>query len=86
MRTTIHRTTIVGKCPHGCPDIYAAEFHVGGNLVTVERIQDAIDHYTSEPIYQEDLTQRLADALACSVVTVGAHGRFETTCNAMPKT
>lgn len=84
MRDTVHRTTIVGRCPHGCADVYAAEFHAGDRLVRVEDIQAAVDKLTAEPVYQEDLTQRLADAVGCRVVTVGPHGRCVTTCSAGP--
>jgi hypothetical protein len=75
MMQTIHRTTIVGKCPHGCPDLYAAEFHVEDRVIMVEDIQAAID----------DLTQALADRLSCVVETRGVHGRFLTECRAEPK-
>jgi hypothetical protein len=81
--TTTHETTIVGKCPHGCPDVYEAEFIITGEaVVTVESIQAAIDRHTAEPAYQEDLTRRLALAVGCRVRTVGCHGRFLTTCEA----
>lgn len=79
---TVHRTTIVGKCPHGCPDVYSAEFHVVDRVITVESIQAEIDAATAEPVYQETLTQRLANAVGCNVVTLGTHGRFETECRA----
>jgi GTP cyclohydrolase I len=85
MMQTIHRTTIVGKCPHGCPDLYAAEFHVEDRVIMVEDIQAAIDDLTREPVYQEALTQALADRLSCVVETRGVHGRFLTECRAEPK-
>lgn len=81
---TIHRTTIVGKCPHGCADVYEAEFHVENRIVTVETILSEIVLVTREPIYQESLTQMLADHLGCHVVTVGVHGQFTTECRADP--
>ncbi len=84
--TTVHRTTIVGKCPHGCPDVYEAEFHIENRVVTVESIQAEIDRATEAPIYQESLTQTLADRIGCPVVTSGAHGRFMTECRAVPQT
>jgi hypothetical protein len=81
--TTTHKTTIVGKCPHGCPDVYEVEFTVAGEAVTkVEDIQAAIDRLTVEPVYQEDLTRLLAEVVGCRVRTVGSHGRFLTTCEA----
>lgn len=81
--TTVHRTTIVGKCPHGCHDIYEAEFATH-DLIRVEDIQSAIERHTAEPIYQEHLTQRLADEVGCEVTTTGRHGQFTTTCKALP--
>lgn len=76
---TVHRTTIIAKCPHGGPDVYEAEFHTA-SLLTVETIQAEIDEATREPIYQEHLTIRLAEKLECAVVTIGRHGRFQTEC------
>lgn len=82
---TIHRTTISATCPHGGKDSYQAEFHVGDRMLKVEEIQEAIDILTQGPIYQESLTKKLADALACRVVTDGRHGRFDTECSAEPE-
>lgn len=82
--TTIHRTTIVGKCPLGCADVYEAEFHVKSKLIEVGDIADAIKEATENPIYQENLTQLLADNIGCKVVTKGRHTQFETTCEAEP--
>jgi hypothetical protein len=85
--TTTHKTVIVGRCPHGCHDVYEAEFTiVGESVVTVESIQESIDRLTAEPVYQEDLTRRLAAAVGCRVRTVGTHGRFLTTCEAEGQT
>ena len=82
---TVHTATIVGKCPLGCPDLYAAEFRVSGpTVLPVEEIDAAIAAPTAEPVYQEDLTRRLAARLGCVVVTRGAHGRFATECRAVP--
>ena len=82
---TVHCTIIVGKCPHGCLDVYLAEFHVDGRVLMVEDIQAAIDDVTREPIYQEALTQTLATRLGCTVKTQGVHGRFRTQCTAEPE-
>lgn len=83
---TIHRTTIVGQCPHGGDDIYKAEFITGKyEFVAVERIQEEIDKLTQAPIYQETLTQLLANRLDCKVKTYGTHGKFETECEADPE-
>lgn len=82
---TVHRTTIVGKCPHGCPDVYEAEFHVTGlEVLAVEVIQRAIFDATLQPIYQEDLTKNLGALLGCKVVTRGRHSAFDTECTCEP--
>jgi hypothetical protein len=81
---TVHRITIVGKCPLGCQDIYQAEFHISNKVIEVGDIADAIKEATENPIYQEVLTQLLADNTGCRVVTVGRHSQFETTCEAEP--
>lgn len=73
-----HTTTITGKCPHGCPDVYEAVFEVE-RLIPVEVIQAAIACYTLSPVYQEDLTRKLADCLRCRVTLKGSHGGFITT-------
>lgn len=82
---TIHRTVIVAKCPHGGPDVYEAEFHIQDKIVTVEFIQGQIDRLTDSGIYQEKLTQKLADMIGCEVVTKGTHKRFTTECTAGPE-
>lgn len=82
---TVHRTTIVAKCPHGATDVYEAEFQIGTRFVAVEDIQAEIDAATKEPVFQEALTQALADRLSCPVVTSGMHGRFATECRAEPE-
>lgn len=74
---TTHTTTITGKCPHGCPDVYEAVFETS-RLIPVEVIQAAIDCYTHGPVYQEDLTRKLADCLVCKVTLKGSHGKFTT--------
>lgn len=77
---TVHRTDIVARCPLGGTDIYEASFTVAGTMLLVEDIQRHIDHLTAEPIYQEELTGRLAVRLKCRVETIGRHGRFTTEC------
>jgi hypothetical protein len=72
-----HTTIITGKCPHGCPDVYKATFETE-RLIPVEVIQAAITCYTLAPVYQEDLTERLAECLQCRVTLKGGHGEFVT--------
>lgn len=75
---TTHTTTVTGKCPLGCDDEYTATFETA-RLIPVEVIDAAIKVYTQGPVFQEDLTKRLADCLQCRVTLTGLHGRFETT-------
>lgn len=75
---TEHKTTITGKCPHGCPDVYEATFEVE-RLIPVEVIRAAVTCYTLAPVYQEDLCRRLAECLQCRVTLKGSHGAFATT-------
>jgi hypothetical protein len=74
---TSHTTTITGKCPHGCQDVYEATFETK-RLIPVEVIQAAINCCTMGPVYQEDLTRRLAECLRCRVTLKGSHGGFVT--------
>jgi len=76
-----HSTTITGKCPHGCEDIYKATFRAV-RLIPVEVIEAAIKALTHTPIYQESLTRALADVLVCEVTMIGDHGSFTTTTTA----
>jgi hypothetical protein len=75
---TTHKTTIVGKCPKGCDDLYDATFTVFGRVIEVELIDEAIRQATEKPIYQEALGTYLAERLGCTVALVGRHGRFLT--------
>jgi hypothetical protein len=82
---TVHKTTIISKCPHGANDVYEAEFHISGSrTIPVEDIESAISNKTSSPIYQEDLTLALAMIFKCKVVTTGRHGNFTTRCSSEP--
>lgn len=76
-----HTLTIVGKCPvDGATDIY--EMTVAASVVIpVETILDVVAAATTEPRYQEDLTQTIADALpATTITTKGTHSGVSTVC------
>lgn len=64
--------------------MYKAEFHVEGKVIAVERINEVIASETSVPLYQEVLTQVLANKLQCKVVTFGNHLHFTTECVSEP--
>ena len=83
--TTVHKTTIVGKCPLGCIDIYEAEFTVfGRRILMVEAIQKEIERLTVNETTQENLTYSLADVLGCHVKTKDVHSQFSSKCFADP--
>lgn len=75
----VHEILIHSECPHGGKDRYESYFFCS-DVLTVESIKDAIDKFTKNPIYQEDLTRLLAEFLGCEVKTVGMHKGFKTTC------
>lgn len=81
---TIHKTHMFAECPKGTSDYYEVEFHVTDRVLPVEDIQQAIAKATKQTIYQEDLTQRLANWLKCDVVTFGIHSGFKTECTCSP--
>ena len=43
---TTHTTTITGKCPHGCPDVYEATFETT-RVIPVEVIAAAVACFTA---------------------------------------
>lgn len=67
-----HRLTVTTSCPSGGRDVYEVTVETDA-LLRVEAILDYIDTLTSEPLYQEDLTEALAAELGAKVTTVGRH-------------
>lgn len=76
MRVT-HTLEIAARCPKGGVDRYEAKVEVE-RLIEVERITAEVQRLTKKPIYQEDLTAKLARALGAKVTTVGYHGLVRT--------
>ena len=77
-----HTLEIKARCPvNDGQDTYRLTVTVD-RLVKVEDILEAVRKLTAEPIFQEDLTRRLASELAASVHTTGRHGEVETECEA----
>lgn len=84
MILTEHRLTITAICPvDGTIDVYKmiVETH---DMIAVERIQDVVASATRDPLYQEALTQSLADELGATVTTEGVHSGVDTRCRAEP--
>jgi hypothetical protein len=80
-----HRFLIKAKCPLGGTDEYATTMTLDAtaeHFPLVEAIEEVIEQLTAEPIYQERLTQELADHFDATVETRGQHKGFTTTCEA----
>ncbi len=85
MRVT-HKFSLVCRCPvNNDVDYYECEVTVT-RLVKCEDVLTAVNNYTGDTVFQEQLTQALADDLGADVVTRGMHvgGKVETTCRCEP--
>lgn len=77
-----HRLHIRGRCPvDGKRDKYRVTVKVA-RVLKVEDILAAVAELTAGPVFQEDLTVRLAQKLAAAVKTVGRHSGVKTVCRA----
>lgn len=73
-----HEVPIVARCPvNQGIDTYVCTI-AANRIVKVEDIWQAITSITT-PMFQEDLTVRLAFLLNCKVTTVGWHSGIKTT-------
>jgi hypothetical protein len=73
-----HRLEIRATCPvDQSPDVYQATITTR-RLIPVESILAQIDTLTAEPIFQEELTLRLAAAIGAEVRTLGQHSGVTT--------
>lgn len=73
-----HELTFVSKCPHGGEDCYEIVVKTD-RMLPVEEILQALKDM-EQPIYQEDLTRRLAEQVHAKVKTIGLHSGVQTTC------
>lgn len=83
-----HVLTIKSRCPvDNAEDTYEAVVTVKNRLLDCEYICRVVDELTQKPIFQERLTQEMADRLMTTVVTAGTHcgGRVRTTCRCKPR-
>jgi GTP cyclohydrolase I len=81
---TRHELEIRATCPvDGSEDVYECVVETA-RIVPVETILDEVKIATKHPLYQEELTRKLADALCTKVTTVGTHSNVRTTCEALP--
>ncbi len=77
-----HKFIIKSKCPvDGTEDSYRATV-TPKKFVMVEEILDVVAEITGTPIYQEDMTQQLAEMIEGEVTTVGRHSGVVTTVTA----
>ena len=75
-----HTLTASALCPvNGARDVYEVTLQLTG-LVHVETIIAKIADFAPLRMYQEDLTQALADAFNCTVESVGFHSGVKTRC------
>ncbi len=82
MIVTQHRLTFTAICPvNGSRDVYQMTVETS-ETIEVERILAAVEQATKEPVYQESLTQWLADGLGATVTTEAVHSGVETRCKA----
>jgi hypothetical protein len=70
--------TAYAKCPaNGAKDIYRVTFTVN-RMIQVEELVAACAEYKDIAIFQEELTEKLAEKFSCSVRTIGHHGTVQT--------
>lgn len=80
-----HTLTIVAACPvNDGRDVYEATFRLN-RLVKVEDLQVLVEDYNGTRIFQEELTQELADHMRCEVETRGMHGNVRSRVVCKPK-
>ncbi len=80
MMLTEHRFTIEAKCPKDVTTDTYNTYVRSDAVIPVEDIIAAVKVITKEPIFQEDITSRLARHLGCEVETHGIHSGVYTTC------
>lgn len=83
---TEHRLTALSRCPVDTlvVDVYDVVVRCRDRIVPVERILEEVALVQALALYQEDVTQRLADRLEVEVETRGWHSGVETVCKASP--
>ena len=79
-----HSLTMIAKCPvNGATDFYDVTF-ILDKFINVEALMVEMLQYHKQPIYQEDLTQKLADFAKCEVITHGIHSGIRTMVRCAP--
>jgi len=84
----VHQIEVRATCPvNGDADLYRCWVVVRDRVLKCEDVAEAVADLTREPVFQESLTQALADRLRAKVKTVGRHtaGNVLTTVICEPK-
>ena len=79
---TRHHILIRSTCPvNGDADFYDCFVYTANRVLKCEEVAEVVEDLTRAPVYQEVLTQQLAERLQTKVKTVGRHaaGNIETT-------
>ena len=74
-----HDVRVYGRCPvDGKSDYY----DVTVTTMKVIKVEDiiAVVEAIKWPVFQEEMTQQLANSLGCSIRSVGYHSGIKTTC------
>ena len=75
-----YQLTVVAKCPiDNARDSYQVTIRTS-RIVKVEDILAAAKELAETPLFQEELTSKLASKLAVEVETVGWHSGVRATC------
>jgi len=83
-----HHVEVRSTCPvNGDPDRYDCFVYVEDRVLKCEDVAEAVVQLTKQPVFQESLTQALADRLQARVKTVGRHkaGNIRTTVVCRPR-
>lgn len=74
-----YETVVVAQCPvDETVDMYDLTITMTDKMVQVEDILAAISQWTTEPVFQEDLTTALQATLGGTVQTTGVHSGVKT--------
>lgn len=73
-----HTLTVCAKCPvNGLQDVYEVTFRLN-RLIKVEELLEKTKEYKNNTLFQEELTQQLANHFECEVESKGSHSMVHT--------
>lgn len=73
-----HTFTMIAKCPvNNLQDVYEVTLRMD-KVMPVERILGHIGGFVGVKLFQEEITQSLADTFECEVESVGVHSNVKT--------